>query len=69
MTVKEAVSVLKTAQTIVLGYGDHAIKFDQHDVLMMDAYGSYCVDKIRAVGEDEYYEIDIAVRPIKAGEA
>lgn len=68
MTVKEAVNVLKTAKTIVLGYGDSAIEFKKDDGLMMDAFGGYCVDKIRAAGDDEYYEIDIAMRPVKAGE-
>ena len=68
MTVKEAVNVLKTAKTIVLGYGDSAIQFKRDDYLMMDAYGSYCVDRIRASGEDEYYEISIAMRPVKEGE-
>ena len=68
MTVKEAVNVLKTAKTIVLGYGDSAIEFKKDDGLMMDAFGNYCVNRIRAA-EDEYYEIDIAMRPVKAGEA
>lgn len=69
ITVKEAVNVLKKAKTIVLGYGDNAIYFNPDDVLMMDAYGSYCVDRICSVGnDDDYYEIDIAVRPIRAGE-
>lgn len=66
MTVREVVGVLKTAKEIALGYGGNAVPFDKNDALMMDAYGSYVVDEIRAEG-DGYYEIGIAVRPIKEG--
>ena len=70
MTVKEVVKVLKTAKTIALGWDGNAINFNKNDVLMMDAYGDYLVDNIRAVGADEdaYYEVNIAMRPVKAGE-
>lgn len=68
MTVKEAVSVLKHAEKIVLGYGANAVPFDKDDSLMIDAYGSYLVDEIRT-DDGAYFEINIAVRPIKAGEA
>lgn len=64
MTVKEATMVLKHAKKIVLGYGANAVPFDKNDALMMDAYGDYLVDEIRA-DEDGYYEVNIAVRPIK----
>ncbi len=64
MTVKEAVRVLKTAKTIVLGYGANAVPFDKDDFLCMDAYGNYAVDEIRA-DDDGYFEINIAMRPVK----
>lgn len=64
MTVKEVVKVLKHAKTIVLGYGANAVPFDQNDALMMDAYGDYVVDEIRS-DDGGYYEVNIAVRPIK----
>lgn len=66
MTVKEVVNVLKHAKTIVLGYDSNALPFDKNDPLMMDAYGGYLVDEIRA-DDDGYYEVNIAVRPIKEG--
>ena len=66
MTVKEVVRALKTAKKIVLGYGDNAVPFNKDDSLMMDAYGDYLVDEIRG-DEDGYYEVSIAMRPIKAG--
>ena len=68
MTVKEVVMVLKHANKIVLGYGANAVPFDKNDALMMDAYGGYLVDEIRA-DDGGYYEVNIAMRPVKAGEA
>lgn len=69
MTVKDAVSVLKGARTIALGWDGASITFDKSNLLMVDAYGDYIVDSIRAVGDDEeaYYEVNVAMRPVKAG--
>ena len=67
MTVKEAISVLKDAKTIVLGYGSDSIPFNMHNPISLDAFGDYIVDKING-SEDEYYEINIAMRPIKEGD-
>lgn len=67
MTVKEIVSVLKSAKTISIGYGANAVPFDKDDPLVLDAYGSYVVESVYAPDED-YYEINIAMRPVKAGE-
>ena len=39
MIVKEVVRLLKTAKSISLGYGDHAVKFDPNDMLAVEAYG------------------------------
>lgn len=66
MTVKEAVAVLKTAKKIVLGYGDNAVPFEKDDPLVMEAYGVFIVDKIHCEG-DGYYEINIAMRPVREG--
>lgn len=67
MSVKEIVSVLKTAKKIVIGYGANAVPFDKDDPLVLDAYGDYVVDAVCAVDEDNY-EINIAMRPVKVGE-
>ena len=69
MTVKEVVSVLKTAKTISLGWDGCALQFDKDNPLMLDAYGNYVVDSIQAVGDDEdaYYEVNIAMKPVKVG--
>lgn len=68
MTVKEVVKALKTAKKIVLCYGDNSVPIDPNDMLMMDAYGCYIVDEIMGDGEG-YYEVSIAMRPIKEVEA
>ena len=64
MTVRDAVNVLKHAKKIVLGYGANAVPFERSDALMMDAYGDYLVDEIRA-DDGGYYEINIAMKPLK----
>lgn len=67
MTVKEAISVLKHAKTISLGYGDNTVPFDVGNPLSLDAFGQYVVDEIRGF-EEGLYEINIAMRPVKEGE-
>ena len=70
MTVKEACGVLKYAKKIALGWGETAVPFDKDNMLMMEAYGDFVVDSIRAyddIPDQDYYEINIAVRPVKAG--
>lgn len=70
MTVKEAVSVLKYAKKIVIGWGDSAIPFHKENALMMEAYGNFVVESIRGyddVPDEGYYEINVAVSPVKAG--
>lgn len=66
MTVRDAVLVLKTAKALKLGYGANSIQFDKDDPLMMDAYGDYAVAGISG-SDDFYYEIDIAMRPVREG--
>lgn len=66
MTVKDAVKVLKTAKKITLGYGANSIAFEKDDPLMMDAYGDYAVEEICGT-EEFYYEIVIAMLPVKVG--
>lgn len=67
MTVKEAISVLKDAKTIVLGYGSDTIPFNMHNPISLDAFGNYVVEKINGDAE-EYYEISILMRPVKVGD-
>ncbi len=67
MTVKETISLLKTAKKIVLGYGANAISFDKDDILSMEAFGDFRVDEIRGEGEG-YYEVNILMRPIRKGD-
>lgn len=68
MNVREVCGLLKDAKTIMLGYGDTAIPINANDYFMMDAFGSYTVEKIRSTGE-EVYEVDLLLRPVKEGVA
>lgn len=69
MTIKEVVGILKEAKTITLGWDGCAIQFDKDNPLMLEAYGNFVVNTIRAVGDaDEgYFEVDIAMLPVKVG--
>lgn len=66
MNVREVVGLLRTAKTIVLGYGASAVPFDKDDMLQMDAYGDYVVYEIKG-DADDYYEINVLMRPVKEG--
>ena len=68
MTVKEAVSVLKSAKEIKLSWNGGTIPFWKDDRLQMDAFGNYVVDEIVALNDPEdFYEIIIAMMPVKEG--
>ena len=68
MTVREVIGLLKTAKTIMLGYGASVVPFDKNDMLQMAAYGDYTVDSIIGRGDD-YYEVSVLMRPFKEGVA
>lgn len=68
MTVKEALNVLKNAKEIKLCYGSDVIPFHMDNPLCKAAFADYLVDYIDAIEEDNF-EINIAMRPLKAGEA
>ena len=68
MTVRELLSVLVDAKELRIGYMSYDTcfaKFDPHDSSMADAYGDYVVSRVFALAEGAF-EINIAVRPIKA---
>ena len=67
MTVKEAISVLKSAQKIAIGYGSDSIPFDKDNPVSVDAFGNYIVDEIKGL-EDDYYGINILMRPVRKGD-
>ena len=72
MTVKDAVQVLKRATKIQLIWAGDALEFNKDNALMMAAYGNYVVDEITMgycgeSGEEENYEITVAMQPMKAG--
>jgi len=70
MTVKEAASVLTDAKRLVVTWGPSvAADFKPND-LMLDAFSDYLVQAIRSYDDGENsYEIEIAVKPLRASEA
>ena len=64
MTVKDVIRVLKYAKDINLACGASLVPFDHKDALMLEAYGDYLVDEIRA-DKEESFEIGIMMRPVK----
>lgn len=64
MTVREAVSVLKSAKAISLFWGEDCIPFDTKNDLLMDAFGSYKVAEIEHV-ENDRFTLVISARPAK----
>ena len=66
MTVREAISVLKEPKTIVLGYASDSIPFNVHNPVCTDAFGDYVVESIWG-DADDYYEINILMKPVRAG--
>ena len=68
MTVKDAIRVLPNDEKIQIAYAGLAYPLDRLDPLMLDAYGNYLIDGLRAfeVGGKIEYELIIALRPVKA---
>ena len=65
MTVREVMGVLGYAQELCIGYGGGCTTVNPKDRIITEAFGDYVVDRVLALGENSF-EIDIAVRPIKA---
>ena len=67
MTVREVLGVLADAKEFCIGYGGGCTTVNPKDRIIMEAFGYYVVDRVFALEKDSF-EIDIAVRPIKATE-
>lgn len=65
VTVKELVPLLKEAKRIVLNWDGFLREYDPDNVLDVDAYGNYVIDKIINSIRLEEYELRIAVYPVK----
>ena len=65
MNVKEIIGLLKSANKITLTYGENYAEFFSDDAMMIEAFGKYSVDCVRAIdGTVNHYEINIAMRPV-----
>lgn len=65
MTVRELLNVLTDVKEFLIGYGGGCTTVNLKNPLILETFGDYIVDRVYAMGEDSF-EIDIAVRPIKA---
>ena len=68
MTVSEVVKVLKDIKSISLSWNGTLHELDMGDPIMLDAFGDNLVAGIYSVDEG-IVELDLAVRPMKTGEA
>lgn len=76
MKVREAVSVVaKAAQTVYLAWDSLTTELASDDLVMLEAFGDYLVDRIVAYNCDEKkgglantYEIHLVTRPVKEGD-
>ncbi len=69
MTVAEAVAVLTRAEKIYIGWDMTSKELDRENVLDMDAYGQYQVDRIDNYFDAGKFELVLAARPVKAEES
>lgn len=67
VTVKMLLSLLRDAKEIRIVWNGYCKKLDPQDVLDVDAYGPYVVDRIASFKESDY-ELHIAFQPIKVTE-
>ena len=67
ITVKMLLPLLKDAKTVRIAWAGWSKDLDIKDLLALDAYGSYVVDKVSSLHSLEY-ELNIALQPIKATE-
>lgn len=65
MTVREVLGVLRDAKELLIGYGGGCTTVNPKDTIIMEGFSDYVVAGVYAMGENSF-EIDIAVRPIKA---
>ena len=67
ITVKMLLPLLRDAKELRIVWNGFSKELDPKDVLDVDAYGSYVVDRISGFKENDY-ELHIAFQPIKVTE-
>lgn len=68
ITVKTLLPLLRDVKGIKIAYGGYCKEIDINDVLDVDAYGPYVVDRIMPGLTQGEYELHIAFQPIKVTE-
>lgn len=66
LTVKEAMQLLSGAEKVSISWGGCVTDIDPTNDLEMDAYGSYIVTHISSGCEKDTYELQIAMKPLRA---
>lgn len=66
MTVNNVMHLLRGAAAVYIVWGGIAKQIDPDDVLEMDAFGQYIVDRVAAHHEPNTFELLLSVAPIKS---
>ena len=67
MTVREVLGILRNVRELYIGYDGGCTTVNPKDGIIAGAFGDYVVSRVFALAEGAF-EINIAVRPIKATE-
>ena len=65
-TVRDAMQLLSGAKKIGVSWGGCVTDIDPTNDLEMDAYGSYIVTHISSWYQKDTYELQIAMKPLRA---
>ena len=66
LTVKETMQLLSGAKKVGISWGGCVTDIDPTNDLEMDAYGSYIVTHISNGYEKDTYELQVAMKPLRA---
>lgn len=66
LTVREAINLLSGAKSVGISWGGCVTDIDPTNELEMDAYGDYIVTHLTSGYEKETYELQIAMKPMRA---
>lgn len=67
LTIREAINLLSGAKSVGISWGGCITDIDPTSELEIDAYGSYIVTRISSGYESGTFELQIAMKPLRAG--
>ena len=65
MNIREAANLLSNAKELYIAWDGILLPFNPHSVLEMEAFGDYRVHKINAAHEQNTFELELEIKPIK----